>query len=73
MSQLFAAESTRARAPRAVGGIGASRPQRSAASEREASEGLEGVVFAFLVEPLARQCPVWSHAAGSMFAFAGVQ
>ena len=26
-----------------------------------------------VVEPLARQYPVWRHGAGSMFAFAGVQ
>ena len=29
--------------------------------------------FPSVVEPLARQYPVWRHGAGSMFAFAGVQ
>ena len=69
----LASQSRKAGAPRPVGAVGASRTQRSAAWEREASEGLERVAFAFLVEPLARPCPVWSHAAGSMFAFGRAQ
>lgn len=49
------------------GQFGACRPQRSAASEREASEGPEAFAGPFFVELLAHLCPVWRHAADSVF------
>ena len=47
--------------------VGACCPEAWAGSERDATDGLERV-FSCLVEPLARQCPVWRHGVGFIFA-----